>query len=177
MFINNRNGLHYIQGNESRLCEDGSIWWHEFHPLARKDDVPTLKIPYVFDPDRQSFPEPSDANATNIKVDRKKRKEDELVCRGHILMTFLDWLYDLFCSVKFSREIWKALEFKYNTEKQWVYKFLVMTSFEFSMIDSIRFWTKPRHYKSYWLNFKILKLSSLKHWSSCNNYSITTYFA
>ncbi|KAJ9129757.1 hypothetical protein P3X46_035251, partial [Hevea brasiliensis] len=46
-------------------------------------------------------------------------------------------LYDLFTSVKSPMEIWKSLEFKYNSEKQGVDKFLIMKYFEFQMVDNI----------------------------------------
>ena len=46
-------------------------------------------------------------------------------------------LYDLFTSVKIAKEIWSALEFKYNIEKQGVEKFLIMKYFEFSVVDNV----------------------------------------
>jgi hypothetical protein len=60
-----------------------------------------------------------------------------VVCRGHILNTLSDRLYDLFTSIKSPREIWEALEFKYKTEKQGTDKFLIMKFFEFRMVDNI----------------------------------------
>lgn len=77
-----------------------------------------LKILYVLDPKLQPFLDPSNADTYNIRIDRKKREEDELICRGYILNTLSDRFYDLFTSMKLPREIWKTLEFKYNTEKQ-----------------------------------------------------------
>jgi hypothetical protein len=53
------------------------------------------------------------------------------------LNTLSDQLYDLFTSIKSPREIWEALEFKYKTEKQRAYKFLIMKFFEFTMDDNI----------------------------------------
>ena len=53
-----------------------------------------------------------------IVVDRKKREEDELVCRGHILGTLTDRLYDLYTHIQSPKEIWEALEHKYTTEKK-----------------------------------------------------------
>ena len=73
----------------------------------------------------------------NVKKERTKRQEDELLCRGHILNTLSDHLYDLFTSIQSPREIWNALEFKYNTEKQGTYKFLALQFFEFNMVDHI----------------------------------------
>ena len=63
------------------------------------------------------FPTVSDEDIDEIKAQRKKRKEDELICRGHILNTLSDHLYDLYTSMKSSKEIWNALKVKYKTEK------------------------------------------------------------
>ena len=96
-----------------------------------------LKISYVLDPNLAEIPTPTAEDSDELKVSRKKREEDELLCRGHILNNLSDRLYDLFTSVKSPKEIWNALEYKYNTEKQGVDKFLIMKYFEFSMVDSV----------------------------------------
>uniref|UniRef100_A0A2N9I2T5 Uncharacterized protein n=1 Tax=Fagus sylvatica TaxID=28930 RepID=A0A2N9I2T5_FAGSY len=96
-----------------------------------------LKIAYVLDPNLSKLPEPTDNDSDQLKAQRKKREEDEVVCRGHILNTLSDRLYDLFTSMKSPKEIWEALEFKYKTEKQDADKFLIMKYFEFAMVDNI----------------------------------------
>ena len=55
-----------------------------------------LKVHYVLDPDLQPIPEPTENDSEELKKERKKRKEDELLCRGHILNTLSDRLYDLY---------------------------------------------------------------------------------
>jgi hypothetical protein len=60
-----------------------------------------------------------------------------VVCRGHILNTLSDRLYDLFTSIKSPREIWESLEFKCKIEKQGTDKFLIMKFFEFTLVDNI----------------------------------------
>ncbi|KAK3023996.1 hypothetical protein RJ639_044153, partial [Escallonia herrerae] len=95
-----------------------------------------LKVQYVLDPNLPPLPEITDNNSDETKAARKKREEDELVCRGHILNALLDRLYDLFTLSKCPKEIWKALENKYNNEKQGVDKFLTLKYFEFTMNDS-----------------------------------------
>jgi hypothetical protein len=97
----------------------------------------TLKISYVLDPDLPKLGEPEPDEDAHTKAEHKKREEDEVVCRGHILNTLSDRLYDLFTSIKSPREIWEALEFKYKTEKQGTDKFLIMKFFEFTMDDNI----------------------------------------
>ena len=96
-----------------------------------------LKVAYVLDPNLPQIPVSSPNETENVKEERTKRQEDELLCRGHILNTLSDRLYDLFTSVQSPREIWNALEFKYNTEKQGADKFLALQFFEFNMVDHI----------------------------------------
>ena len=75
------------------------------------------------------FPIASDEDIDEIKAQRKKRKEDELICRGHILNTLSDHLYDLYTSMKSPKEIWNALEAKYKTEKIGTNKFIIQNYF------------------------------------------------
>ena len=72
----------------------------------------TLKHFYVLDPNLMPFPTASDENIDEIKAQRNKREEDELICKGHILNTLSDCLYDLYTSMKSLKEIWNALEAK-----------------------------------------------------------------
>lgn len=96
-----------------------------------------LKISYILDPNLPDLPAATSEDTDQVKKDRTKREEDELLCRGHILNNLSDRLYDLFTSVKSAKEIWNALEYKYNTEKQGVDKFLIMKYFEFIMVDNV----------------------------------------
>ncbi|KAK3017639.1 hypothetical protein RJ639_003231 [Escallonia herrerae] len=95
-----------------------------------------LKVQYVLDPNLPPLPEITDNDSDETKAARKKREEDKLVCRGHILNALSDRLDDLFTSSKCPKEIWKALENKYNNEKQGADKFLTLKYFEFTMNDS-----------------------------------------
>ena len=96
-----------------------------------------LKVSYVLDPNLPEIPAEKVDDNEAIKAQRLKRQEDEVLCRGHILNTLSDRLYDLFATVKSPKEIWQALEFKYNAEKQGADKFQIMKYFEFTMSDSI----------------------------------------
>ena len=69
-----------------------------------------LKLLYVLDSNLMPSPIVSDEDTNEIKAQRKKREEDELICRGHILNTLSDRLYDLYPSMKSLKEIWNALE-------------------------------------------------------------------
>ncbi|KAH1074188.1 hypothetical protein J1N35_026516 [Gossypium stocksii] len=100
-----------------------------------------LNVAYVLDPNLQAMEDPApNANSEEIaKVAelKKKHEEDNFTCRGHILNTWSDRLYDLYMSMQSPVEIWKALEEKYNTERQGTDKFLMMKYFEFKMLDII----------------------------------------
>ena len=63
------------------------------------------------------------------------RKEDEIICRGHILNVLSDRLYDLYTVEPSAKEIWKALEFKYKAEAEGTKKFLIFKYFDFCFID------------------------------------------
>ena len=96
----------------------------------------TLKIAYVLDSNLPVFPEPKSDDNDQIKAEYKKREKDEVLCRGHILNTLSDRLYELFTSIKSPKKIWEALELKYRTKKQGTDKFLIMKYFEFTMNDN-----------------------------------------
>ena len=84
-----------------------------------------------------SFPTTSDEDTNEIKAQRKKQDEDELICRGHILNTLSDRLYDLYTSMKSSKKIWNALEVKYKTEKIGMNKFIIQKYFDYKMLDNV----------------------------------------
>ena len=94
-----------------------------------------LKIFYVLDPDLQPIPEPTDGDSEELKAERKKRVEDEFICRGHILNALSDRLYDLYTDTASAKEIWTALEFKYKAEEEGTKKFLISKYFDFKMVD------------------------------------------
>ena len=64
-----------------------------------------LKIAYVLDPNLEPLPEPKENDTDAIKAERKKRKDDEVMCRGYILNTLSDRLYYLYNSVESPTEI------------------------------------------------------------------------
>ncbi|RVW28531.1 Retrovirus-related Pol polyprotein from transposon TNT 1-94 [Vitis vinifera] len=72
----------------------------------------TLKIFYILDPTLAPLPEPKENDTPQVVAARKKREEDELICRGHILNALSDRLYDLYTNTYSAREIWEALENK-----------------------------------------------------------------
>ncbi|KAK3042995.1 hypothetical protein RJ639_000972 [Escallonia herrerae] len=99
-------------------------------------ELDTIVFNMFLDPNLPPLPETTDNDSDETKAARKKREDDELVCKGHILNALSNHLYDQFTSSKCPREIWKALENKYNNEKQGTDKFLTLKYFEFTMNDS-----------------------------------------
>ena len=95
-----------------------------------------LKIYYVLDPDLPPISQPSDKDTDEKRVERKKREEDEIICRGHILNSLSDRLYDLYTVEPSAREIWNALEFKYKAEGEGTKKFLISKYFDFKIVDA-----------------------------------------
>lgn len=95
-----------------------------------------LKIHYVLDLEPEPILEPTDDDTNEVKKERKKWKEDELLCRGYILNTLFDRLYDLYTNTSSAMEVWKTLEFKFKAEEEVTKKFLISKYFDFKMMDS-----------------------------------------
>ncbi|KAL6516103.1 hypothetical protein OROGR_019408 [Orobanche gracilis] len=73
-----------------------------------------MKVFYVLDPTLGPIPESTtEVDYEELKEERNKRQEDELLCRGYILNTLSDRLYDLYTDNPSAIEIWKALEYKF----------------------------------------------------------------
>ncbi|EXC16430.1 hypothetical protein L484_004441 [Morus notabilis] len=89
--------------------------WALQHRLLTEN---VFSIAYVLDPKLEPFPEPKEDDFEELKTARKKRGDDKIMCRGHILNTLSDRLYDLYNSMESLVKIWNALEYKYKTEKE-----------------------------------------------------------
>ena len=94
-----------------------------------------LKIFYILDPTLAPLSEPKENDTPQVVVARKKREEDELICRGHILNTLSDRLYDLYTNTYSAREIWEALENKYKAKEEGTKKFLISQYIDFKFFD------------------------------------------
>ncbi|XP_073275466.1 uncharacterized protein [Primulina huaijiensis] len=95
-----------------------------------------LGVFYILVSNPPDLPTPKDDDSDAIKAARKKREDDEIRCRGHILNSISDCLYDLFRSIQSPKEIWNALEAKYTSEKQGTDRFICMKYLEFHMHDN-----------------------------------------
>ena len=58
------------------------------------------------------------------------------MCRGHILNTLSDRLYDQYTRTESTKEIWTALEFKFKTEEEVTNKYLIASYFDYTMVDN-----------------------------------------
>ncbi|KAK1395216.1 hypothetical protein POM88_014272 [Heracleum sosnowskyi] len=75
----------------------------------------TLEIFYILAPNLPHIPEdpklsedgtlPDQAKVDEVCNQRKRKEEDELLCRGHILNILSDRLYDYFQQMKTAKEI------------------------------------------------------------------------
>ncbi|KAK3028625.1 hypothetical protein RJ639_038398 [Escallonia herrerae] len=126
-----------------------------------------LRISYILDPELSPPPEeprtsaegvPPDAEEfERVKKERKKREEDELLCRGHILNGLSDRLYDLFTEIRSARDIWSALDYKYKAEEEGTNKYLIAQYFDFVMVDD-----KPVLEQGHALQVIVNKIRALK---------------
>nr|GEW84876.1 glucose-6-phosphate isomerase 1, chloroplastic [Tanacetum cinerariifolium] len=71
------------------------------------------------------------------KEEQRKREQDETLCRGYILSTLIDRLYDLYTLMTSARDIWNSLKEKYTAEKEGADKFITFKFFEFPMKDNV----------------------------------------
>ncbi|RVW59251.1 Retrovirus-related Pol polyprotein from transposon TNT 1-94 [Vitis vinifera] len=103
-----------------------------------------LKIFYILDPTLAPLPEPKENDTPQVVAARKKREEDELICRGHILNALSDRLYDLYTNTNSAREIWEALENKYKAEEEVIVNKLKVLKLNFR---------RPSKLVLLWLNY------------------------
>ncbi|URE45629.1 hypothetical protein MUK42_33410 [Musa troglodytarum] len=94
-----------------------------------------LKIFYVFDLNLQPIFDPIDNDTNEVKAERNKRNEDDVMCRGHILNALSDRLYDLYTKEPYAKAIWNVLEFKYQADEEGTKKFLIFKYFDYKFVD------------------------------------------
>lgn len=68
---------------------------------------------------------------------KRQRKHDDMLCRGNILNTLNNCLYDLYSLMTSANTIWNTLEEKYTVEKEGEdNKLINFKFFEFNMKDN-----------------------------------------
>jgi len=61
---------------------------------------------------------------------RSKFYNDDYICRGHILNSMSDALFDVYQGMESAKELWEALENKYMTEDASSKNFLVINNYK-----------------------------------------------
>ena len=64
-----------------------------------------LNVVYLLSPNLPPIPELSESDTDEIKTFRQKRQDDEIRCRGFIMNSLSDRLYDLFHPLKTPQKI------------------------------------------------------------------------
>ena len=90
----------------------------------------TRKVVAVLTTDKPHLPDrPDEADADQMRAWTEKSKElhtwteQDYMCRNYILNGLSDDLYDYYNSDKTAKEIWEALQKKYDTEEDGVKKY------------------------------------------------------
>ncbi|GJS89906.1 zinc finger, CCHC-type containing protein [Tanacetum coccineum] len=96
---------------------------HDFRRWQKKIHflLTTLKVVYVLTTPMPELLE--DATVETIRI-RAKWKNDDYICRGHILNGMSDSLFDVYTNVESAKELWDSLESKYTAEDSSSKKFL-----------------------------------------------------
>ncbi|GJU92348.1 zinc finger, CCHC-type containing protein [Tanacetum coccineum] len=96
---------------------------HDFRRWQKKIHflLTTLKVVYVLTTPMPELLE--DATVETIRI-RAKWKNDDYICRGHILNGMSDSLFDVYTNVESAKELWDSLESKYIAEDSSSKKFL-----------------------------------------------------
>uniref|UniRef100_A0A1S4BS18 Retrovirus-related Pol polyprotein from transposon TNT 1-94-like beta-barrel domain-containing protein n=1 Tax=Nicotiana tabacum TaxID=4097 RepID=A0A1S4BS18_TOBAC len=63
-------------------------------------------------------------------------KQEDFLCKGYMLSSLEDDLYNVYSAMNTSKELWDALEKKYKTEDACLKKFVVAKFLDYKMIDN-----------------------------------------
>ena len=101
--------------------------------MEEQNDVPSHCFEHCLylDPKMESISDATLKENEKVIEPKRKHQEDKFVCQGHIMNSLLDCLYNLYMPITSTIESWKALESKYNIERQGTDKFLIMRYFDF----------------------------------------------
>ncbi|GJR89292.1 zinc finger, CCHC-type containing protein [Tanacetum coccineum] len=103
-------------------------WKKKMHFL-----LTTLKVVYVL---TTPMPELLEDDTVEAIRRRAKWKNDDYICRGHILNSMSDPLFDIYQNVKSAKELWDSLESKYMADDASSKKFLVSNFNNYKLVDS-----------------------------------------
>ncbi|KAM7502162.1 hypothetical protein LguiB_001066 [Lonicera macranthoides] len=85
----------------------------------------TFHIAYLLEDDLEVIPEEKADDFEALKEKRKKRKEVDYLCRGHILNALGNSVYNTYRNIGTAKELWIALDNKYRIEEASNQKFLI----------------------------------------------------
>ncbi|PIA34661.1 hypothetical protein AQUCO_03700146v1 [Aquilegia coerulea] len=94
-----------------------------------------FKLAYILDDNLTPIPDEKPDDTEALKKQRQKRKEDEFLCRGHILNALSGSVYTSHRLICPAKALWTALQNKYRIEEASNQKFLVGNYIEFKMTD------------------------------------------
>ena len=91
----------------------------------------TLKVVYVLN---TPYPMETENESLEQTHRRSKFENDDYICRGHILNSMLNALFDVYQGIESAKELWKALQNKYMTEDALSKNFLVSQFNNYKMV-------------------------------------------
>ena len=94
----------------------------------------TVKLFYILEDGLETIPEETATDSTELKAKRAKRKEDDFLCRGHILNALSTSVYNAHRSLETAKALWTALESKYRISEASNKKFLICNFMDFKMV-------------------------------------------
>ncbi|XP_030495093.1 uncharacterized protein LOC115710880 [Cannabis sativa] len=95
----------------------------------------TLKIAYILESTLEPLSAPTNKDTDEVKEQKKKKEDGNLLCRGHIFNSLSDRLYDLYNDTKDAKEIWDHLEKKFKAAEEGTKKFLISQYFDLKFLD------------------------------------------
>ena len=116
-----------------------------------------LKIFYILEFALAPLLESKEDDMPEVVATRKKKEEDELICKGDILNALCDRLYDLYANTHSAREIWVTIKNKYKAEEEGTKKFLISQYIDLEFFDE-----KPLLPRIHELQVIVNKLKVLK---------------
>ncbi|KAK0599546.1 hypothetical protein LWI29_006218 [Acer saccharum] len=93
-------------------------------------------LAHILADDLETIPEEKADDSKELKEKRKKHKEEDYLCRGHILNALGHTVYNAYRNIGTAKELWTALDNKYRIEEASNQKFLIGNFMDYKMSDS-----------------------------------------
>jgi hypothetical protein len=95
-----------------------------------------LKLAYILEDDLEDILEPTPEDDDELKEKSRKRKEDDFLCKRHILNTLSNSIYDVYRTSSSAKELWKSLESKYKIEEAGIEVSIISNFMDFKMSNN-----------------------------------------